>query len=323
MTLKTPPPAKGKVVAITGAANFLGRKLISKLILRPNVERIIAIDIFPIQLDDPKLSFYKVDLTLPNAGSLITKIFIREGVDTLMHLVFIFSLARRSALAHELEAIGAMHLLDACAEANVKKVILRSSTMVYGAKPNNAFYMPEETPLASPNESFVSDKIEAERQLKQFADRRSDVRTVVMREGLTLGKTTGNFFLNLFKRSFVPMVMGYDPLMQFIHEDDLVDYYEQALFKDVEGTFNIVAPGVVRYSKIIELYGKKKISLPETLLKTAASVAWTLKAYDVPPEIIDYLKYPLIASGSSAEYTLGVKARYSSEDAVKAHISGI
>lgn len=251
MTLKTSHPAKGKVVAITGAANFLGRKLISKLILRPNVERIIAIDIFPIQLDDPKLSFYKVDLTLPNAGSLITKIFMREGVDTLIHLVFIFSLARRSALAHELEAIGAMHLLDACAEANVKKVILRSSTMVYGAKANNAFYMPEETPLASPNESFVSDKIEAERQLKQFADRRSDVRTVVMREGLTLGKTTGNFFLNLFKRGFVPMVMGYDPLMQFIHEDDLVDYYEQALFKDVEGTFNIVAPGVVRYSKII------------------------------------------------------------------------
>ncbi len=308
---------KGLTVAITGAANFLGKKAVQRLIADERVERVVAIDIFPVDVEDPKLSFYKVDLTLPNAGSLITKIFTKERVDALMHLVFIFSLARQGSLAHELEAIGTMHVLDASAEAGVKKIVLRSSTMVYGARPQNPFFLPEEAPLMPPAESFVADKVEAERQLKQFAERHMDVNCVVLREGVALGPNASNFFCNLLKSKVVPMVMGFDPLMQFIHEDDLIEYYMAALFKDVEGTYNVVAPGVLRYSKVLDICNRQKICIPQSLLKPGLGMLWALKAYDVPPDLVAYLMYPLIADGSRAEYVLGIKAKYSSEDAVR------
>ena len=312
--------SSGRVIAITGAASFLGRKLIASLLARDDVAKIVAIDIFQVEHSDPRFCYYKVDLSLPNTGSLLTKIFTKEKVDTLMHLVFIFSLVRRSTLAHELEAIGTMHLLDACTESGVNRIILRSSTMIYGARPQNHFYISEDT-SAAPHaaDSFIADKVEAERQLKQFSERHPEVSAIVLREGTAVGEHANNFFLNWVRRPVVPMIVGFDPLMQFIHEDDLVAYYLAAVFgKKIEGTFNVVAPGVIRMSKVLEILGRKAIAVPETLLTAGVSVLWALQLYSVSPYLLPHMKYPLIADGSRAEYTLGVKARYSSQEAVEA-----
>ena len=309
----------GRVIAITGAASFLGRKLIAKLLAREDVAKIVAIDIFQVEHSDPRFCYYKVDLSLPNTGSLLTKIFTKEKVDTLMHLVFIFSLVRRSTLAHELEAIGTMHLLDACTESGVQRIILRSSTMIYGARPQNHFYISEDTPAAPhASDSFIADKVEAERQLKQFSERHPEVSTIVLREGTAVGEQANNFFLNWIRRPLVPLIVGFDPLMQFIHENDLVQYYLAAVFaKKVEGTLNVVAPGVVRMSTVLDIMGRKSISVPETVLTAGVSLFWALQLYSVSPYLLPHMKYPLIADGSRAEYTLGVKCRYSSREAVE------
>ena len=307
-----------RVVAITGAANFLGQRLIAALNEHPEVERVVAIDINSVEVEHEKFRFYKVDLSLPNTGSLLTKIFTKEGVDSLMHLIFAFSLARRSSLAHELEAIGTMHLLDACAASGVKKMVLRSSGLVYGARPENPLFLPETAPLMPTVKTFVADKIEAERQIKQFVERHAEVSTVVLREGTVLGPHARNHFIELLKRSMVPKIMGHDPLMQFIHEDDLVDYYLAALFKNVEGTYNLVAPGVLRFSEVLDICHRKTVAIPETFLRIHAALLWTLQLNNVSADLIPYLKYPMIMDGSKAEYVLEVRPRYTSRSAVAA-----
>ena len=60
---------------------------------------------------------------------------------------------------------------------------------------------------------------------------------------------------------------GYDPPMQFVHEDDLVNIILTLLGQRKAGTFNIAGDGEIRYSDVAELYGKRLIALPEIVLR--------------------------------------------------------
>ena len=91
--------------------------------------------------------FYKVDLMQPTADAMVADILQRERADTVVHLAFRSNPSRRSADAHELEVIGTLNLLNASAAAAVKHVVVRSTTMAYGAHPLNPNYLTEDHPL--------------------------------------------------------------------------------------------------------------------------------------------------------------------------------
>ena len=76
-----------------------------------------------------------------------------------------FSTAARGArrFAHEVEVIGTLHVLAAAARAGVKKLVVPSYTLVYGARPGNPALLREDAPLhGCPASRFVSDRVEVE-----------------------------------------------------------------------------------------------------------------------------------------------------------------
>ena len=150
VTKVTPP---GRVVALTGADGFLGRNLIGLLEDDDRVSRIVALDVERPATAGRKTRFYKVDLTQPRVDARLAEIFASEQVDTLLHMAFLSSPTHASAWAHELESVGTLHVLNACRERPVRKFVLWSHTILYGASPTNPNFIPESHPLRGHSES--------------------------------------------------------------------------------------------------------------------------------------------------------------------------
>jgi UDP-glucose 4-epimerase len=123
-----PARPEGRVVALTGAASFLGRNLIGVLEEDPRVSRIIALDIKAPDTGGEKTRVVNVDLTAPGSVERVAKALSSEAVDTLVHLCFLSSPTHGTAWAHELESIGTMHLLNAARQVSPRKLILWSQT---------------------------------------------------------------------------------------------------------------------------------------------------------------------------------------------------
>src|SRR5205823_6408997 len=158
-------------LAVTGATSFLGRNLIGLLEEDERIGRIVALDVVAAGRRGRKTIGAAVDLTLSTAEDRLVDIFDEENVDTLIHLAFLSSPTHATAWAHELESVGTMHVLNAARRANVRKLVLRSHTLLYGAHPTNPNFLTEAHPLrARRSEPFLSDKIEAESDVQAFAN---------------------------------------------------------------------------------------------------------------------------------------------------------
>jgi UDP-glucose 4-epimerase len=244
-----PVAESGQTIAVTGLNRFLGNEMLRWLIADGS-RRVIAIDIKRPQGEWPRnFVYYKVDLTDPIADQALSDIFKEEKVGTVLHAAFHDFPQPDSSQAHELESIGTMNVLHAVAGTQVRKLVVTSTTMVYGADPKNPTYLAEESPLLPTRTySFISDKVDAERQLIQFRKQHPDKRVTILRFAPLVGPRGDHLMNHILSLPVVPRVMGFDPLMQLLHEDDAVDAIKKVLSEDHVGVFNIVPAQVLPFS---------------------------------------------------------------------------
>ncbi|HEX2669215.1 MAG TPA: NAD-dependent epimerase/dehydratase family protein, partial [Polyangiaceae bacterium] len=117
------PPARRRVVAVTGAAQFLGSNLIGLLEEDPNVRKVVCLDSEAPTTAGAKSRVYNVSLTEASAEERMAEILSAEAVDVMVHLAFLDSPSHSTAFAHELESVGTMHVLNACRRPKVHKVV--------------------------------------------------------------------------------------------------------------------------------------------------------------------------------------------------------
>ena len=298
------------VVALTGARNFLANGLMRKLVERSEVKRLVVLDTERPRFDHERIVFYNLDLTNPTAGQVMADIFRSEGVEAYVHAIYSYGFIRNRLMSRELESIGTMHMLNACQEAGVKRIIVRSSTQVYGPDPQNPAFCTEMHPTSKPNResSHVHEKVEMEKQVIAFARSNPDTCVTILRSCNTLGPTAENYLAYMLLKPAVPTILGYDPLMQFLHEDDLYRAYLLVLQQAVAGVFNIVGRGTLRYGDVLRTLKRRAVPIPERLLRLGLGASWNLGTYDVPKDYLDYLKYSCLADGGKALRELGFVA---------------
>jgi UDP-glucose 4-epimerase len=310
-------PRARRTVALTGADGFLGRNLIGLLEDDDRVGRIVALDVEQPPTAGRKTRFYRVDLTQPTVDARMAEILAAEGVDTFLHLAFLASPTYASAWAHELESVGTMHVLNACRERPVHKFILWSQTILYGALPSNPNFLTEAHPLRGNRESrFLVDKIEAEAVVQRFARQMPQTVVTVLRMAPILGPTVKNYLSRYLGRRFVPTLMGYDPLMQFLHEVDALAALKLATIRDVPGVFNIVGEGVLPLSKVIELAGRTPWPVLASIARPIASVLWAAQLLEAPSSWVDYLRWLCVADDERARDVLRFRPAFTTREAV-------
>ena len=204
-----------------------------------------------------------------------------------------------------------MHVLNACAEVVLPRLVMVSTTMVYGASPKNPNFLSEGHELHGHRESrFINDKVRAERQVLRFAKENPSTQVAVLRFAPILGPTVNNLFTRFLARPVAPVMMGYDPLMQFVHEDDAVDAFKLACDEDHPGPFNIVGDGVLPYSTILAMMGKVPIPVPHFMAYPVAQALWATQVFDAPPNFLDFLRFLCVADGARAREVMGYRPRY-------------
>jgi UDP-glucose 4-epimerase len=309
--------ARLRSVAVTGASGFLGSNLIGMLEQDERVRRIVAIDLKPAPTGGEKTRSYEVDLTQPAAEARVAEILAAEHVDTVAHLAFLSSPTHATAWAHELESVGTMHVTVAARHAQVRKLVTWSLTWLYGARPNNPNFLTEKHPLRAPtSEPFFADKIDAEEQARKLAQRSPGTVVTILRTAPILGPTVNNALTRYLSRRVVPTMMGFDPLVQFLHEADAIAAVHLAVLRDTPGTFNIVGDGVLPLSTAIRLAGRVSVPVPHPIAESVTAVGWVAQLVEAPPSLLKYLRFLCVADGRKARDAMGFRPAYSTREAV-------
>jgi UDP-glucose 4-epimerase len=310
--------ADKKVILITGVAQYWGAQLAARLAGDAQAGadyHVIGLDSEPPDESLQGLDFIQADIRNP----LFVELLKSENVHTVCHLVFVESV-RPSEAAFDINVMGAMKVLGACAEAGVRKVVLKSSMSVYGANPSNpSFITEQQPPQAGRCYGTTRHLVEIEAFCNGFRRQVPEMILTILRFSSIVGLKADTPMTRFLKQPLAPVLMGFDPLMQVIHEKDVVEALAYAVQNDVPGVFNVAAEGILPLSRLMSLAAKVPIPVFHlfaywgTDLLGAAGVSncryWPIE--------IDYLRYPWVGDLAKMREDLGFIPRYTAEEALR------
>ena len=301
----------GRRVLVTGAARTTGRRLVGALAEEPEVERVVAVD--DLETSEPfpaKVEHLAVDLRSP----ALVRTVQSAGIDTCVHLGVTAEprAAGGRVTMKERNVLGTMQLLAAAYHApDLRRLVLKSTTAVYGAAAGDPAVWTESMSHGSPRHGFGKDAIEVEDYVRSFHRRRPDVDVTVLRLANQVGPTVDNPLTRYFELPVCPTVLGFDPRLQFLHEEDTAEVLVRTtLGPPHDGTFNIAGDGVVLLSQAVRIAGKAPLPIPELLVNRAAELVG--RTVDFSPEQVRFLQYGRVADTSAAVEQLGFTPKWSS-----------
>jgi UDP-glucose 4-epimerase len=315
---RQPAEDSGRRVLLTGTSGFLGSNVLKRLKQDGRYTRIVAVDIEKPPVKAGKEKFYKVDLSHPRADEMLYEIMEGEKPDTVVHTGFYQRPIEDTTYAHELTSIGTMHILSACTEASIRKIVVGSRTLVYGARYDNPHYMDEDyTPRPRPDYEFQLDKVEVERQLLRFWKSNPNTLVTVLRHCSVMGPSVDNCWTHYLSMPACPTILGYNPLIQFISEEDILDAFKLAIDEDYPGVFNIVGQRIIPLSMVLKLANKVRLPMPYLVAESFFRALWIAKTGPFPPEHLDFLRYHCLADGSRAKEVMGFEAKKTAWEALE------
>lgn len=287
-----------EAVVVTGACGRLGKRLIRRLHREMPV---IAVDRRPFP-DKPKdVVHSQTDLM----RSALQDVFKGRRVRALVHLGVVHNPRGNAAEHHTFNVAGFQKLLDLVQRYQVSKVVLLSSANVYGPRADNAQFLAEDAPLlGSGSFSDIRDLVEVDMIAQSFFWKRPNIETVILRPTHILG-TVRNAPSNYLRLKVAPTVLGFDPMMQIIHQDDVVQSLHLALRPGVRGIFNVSGPPPLRLSKALHLLGRSRLPVPYGAARWAMSGAWRLRIASFPAPELDHIRFVCMVDDSRARQMLG------------------
>ncbi len=305
----------GRVVLVTGVSRDIGRRFARAATADPSIDRVIGVDVVPPRGDIGAVSFVRADIRNP----VIAKVIAKEDVDTVVHMSVIAtpgSAGGRNTMK-ELNVIGTMQLLAACQAApGLKRLVVKSTTTVYGASSRDpAMFTEDMGPKKLPRSGYAKDVNEIEGYVRGFARRRPDVGVTLLRAANVIGPHVVSPITSYFRLPLVPTVLGYNPRLQFLHEDDLIAVLAHAATGDVSGTFNVAGDGVLMLSQALRRLDKPSVPLPAFAVGRTGSLLRSARLADFSPEQIGFLTFGRGVDTSRMRSVLGFTPKFTTEEA--------
>ncbi len=300
-----------QIVVVTGVSSFWGEQVAVKLLANASLH-VIGIDIEKPAAPIAKLDFIQADIRNP----LLVDLLKSEQVKAVCHLRFEESL-RPSETSFDINVNGTINLLGACAEAGVQKIILKSSTMVYGALSDNPGFLVEDYPLrGSRKYGYTRDYVEIESFCNGFRRQNPQILLTILRFPSIIGPNTSTPMTQFLADPLAPVLLGFDPMFQFIHEKDVIGAIQYAFENDYPGIFNVAAEGILPLMRVLGITGKLPLPVIHFLpyLSLGALGTRTQKHFPIEP---DYLRYRWIANLQRMSEELGFIPSYTAEEALR------
>jgi len=300
---------RGPVVAVTGAASGLGHTLTARLAASPRIGRLIAID--GHRGDATGVTWRVVDIRDPAlAGRL-------AGVDVVVHTDLDLAPDSDQRARRAFNVRGAQTVLTAAAAGRVGRVVLVTSAMVYGARPDNPVPLAEDAPLgADPDGSVVGDLLEVEHLAQRSPQANPGMAITVVRPAALVGEGVDTLITRHFEAPRLLAVKGCAPRWQFCHVDDLVSALELAATGEVTGKFAVGCDGWLEQEQVEELSGLRRIELPAGL---TFGTAQRLHRAGITPALVTdlhFVVYPWVVDCATLRQA-GWKPAFDNETALQ------
>ncbi len=310
------PPSDGrKTVLVTGVCGRLGKRLVRSLHRSVHV---VGVDRRPFG-DKPKDVVHE---QLDMRRKKLKDVFRNFKIDAVVHLGIMHDPRASAADHHSWNVAGFSKLLDYVSQFSVPKLVVLSSANAYGPQPGNAQFLTEDAPLlGGQNFSDIRDLIEVDMLAQSFFWKVPSTETVVLRPVHIVG-TVRNAASNFLRLSTIPMVMGFDPMVQVIHEDDVVQSIVRALEPDKRGVFNLAGTEPLPLSRLVGLTGKPTVSIPHAVAAPVLKQMWRFRLTTFPAPELDHIRFVCMVDDRRSRDELRFQPKYEAKDCVASLSSG-
>jgi nucleoside-diphosphate-sugar epimerase len=181
-------------------------------------------------------------------------------------------------------------------------VILLTSAMVYGARPDNPVPLPEDAPLAAEVDSSVAgDLLEIEQIARRSPRANPGMAVTVVRPAALVGDdpyAMDTLVTRHFEAPRLLTVKGCAPRWQFCHVDDLTSALELIVTAGLDGDFAVGCDGWLEQDEVEQISGLKSIELPARLTFGTAQRLHRVGVTPAPAIDLRYVVYPWVVDGT-------------------------
>ena len=312
----------GRRVLVTGADTFWGGRVIQALESDPEMEVILGLGSQSPSVQFERAEFVRADQTY----SILNRIVRATQVDTIVHTFMVVdSTLVPSPALHEINVIGTMNLLAAAGAPGspVRHVVVKSSTLVYGSSEKDPNTFGEDTPRSNAPQTRVEQSlVDAEGLVHDFAEDNPSTLVTVLRFANVLGTDIVTPISRNLSRRVCPSIFGFDPLLQFIEEDDVVRALEFVTRERIPGVFNVAGEGRLPWSEAASICGTRLLPLPPGRPARAIAPFIRLGVFELPSELVSLLRYGRGVDTRRLR-DAGFDYRYTSAGAVHNFIGGV
>ncbi len=284
-------------VLITGIAGGLAQRVARRLADRGR-------EVVGVDYREVRPSSNLAGVTVHRASynkTAVEDVFRRQPVDAVLHLGRVGNLTEDVDKRFELNVLGSQKIMQLCVSTGVRTLVVLSTFHIYGAHPRNHTPISEDDPLRAGTEfPQIADAIQLDNMAITWVYKHPAVRTVLLRPTNVVGPSIHNAMSSFLRAPRVPYVLGFNPMTQFVHEDDLADAVIASLDGDGRGVFNIGGAEVVPWRTALELVDARTLPIPSAL------VTGYLKVFsDFPGYLLNFFKYPCVVTDGAYRSAFG------------------
>ncbi|HWE28772.1 MAG TPA: SDR family oxidoreductase [Polyangia bacterium] len=297
-------------VLIPGITGRLARSVATKL--HDAGHQVLGIDRRP-WLNAPKdIEVFQLDIRKRAAE----EVFRKHRPEAVIHMATVTHLTVRNEDRFRINLFGTRAVFDHCAHYGAKRCIFVGRHTYYGAAADSSLYHGEEDPpFAMTTFPELADLVAADLYAGSALWRHPELDTCVLRMCYTLGPSVSGTLATFLKAQRVPMVLGFDPLYQFMHEEDAADAICVSLEKQLRGVYNVAGPQPMPMSNLIRAAGRTVVPVPEIVLKLAFG---RFGLPQLPPGAVAHLKYPVVIDDSSFRTATGFNHKFDEDQTIAA-----
>ncbi len=297
-------------VLLPGISGLLARIVATKLAARDH--EVVGIDVRPWAEPPKGVVIHTIDIRKRAAED----VFRTFRPDAVIHMGTVTHLREKSEDRYRINLGGTRAVWDHCHTYKVPAAIFVGRHTYYGAAPDSPLYHTEEDPPSGAT-SFpeLADLVAADLYAGSALWRFPEIATSVLRLCYTLGPSHHGTLAGFMNARRVPMVLGFDPLFQFMHEDDAADAIVVALEKKTRGVFNVSGPPPLPLSVIAHAAGRKTFPIPEVFFR---GFLGRFGLPGLPQGAVAHIKYPIVIDSMRFKKTIGYRYEHDAEATIDA-----
>lgn len=244
-------------VLVTGASAPLGRRLLERLRAHADVEQAVGVERSSTagRLEGVEQIVFSAD------HRELNHVLSEREIDTVIHCSLAPDRTGQYAYPCEARVIDTMRLGAAIAHEGspVRCWVVASSSDVYPVDSHAPLLRREDAAL-DPREGTIAESlIEAEGYARGVAERCPHLNVAILRLQQIVGEGVRSPIASLLGQPVLPALIGYDAPLQLLALDDAVRALIHAAELELAGVYNVASTGLLRYSEVRELIGRRAL----------------------------------------------------------------